>query len=80
MSCGTHQSDNQTHYNAVHSFTKRIWKKRGVTLRTELGDEKILAEGTLDFVSFSYYRSNTISKASKVNVILGDPNPYLLPA
>ena len=43
----------------------------------EPGDEEILAAGPLDFVSFSYYRSNVISTQTKVNVISGDPNPYL---
>lgn len=59
------------------SYAKDIWNRRGVTLRTEPGDADILAAGTLDFVSFSYYRSNVISTETKVNVISGDPNPYL---
>lgn len=139
--CGTHKSDNQTHYNAVHnmflasakavklghaimpgamfgamyassaiypatckpedvfshmrqrretyyfidtmvrgyypSYAKDIWTRRGVTLHTEPGDTEILADGTLDFISFSYYRSNVISAETKVNVISGDQNPYL---
>lgn len=59
------------------SFAKRIWKNRGVELHTQPGDDKILRDGTLDFVSFSYYRSNVIAKDTKVNVIRGDLNPYL---
>lgn len=43
----------------------------------EPGDEKILKEGTLDYISFSYYRSNVISTETVTNVIGGDPNPYL---
>lgn len=36
-----------------------------------------VAAGTLDFISFSYYRSNVISTETKINVIGGDLNPYL---
>lgn len=59
------------------SYAKDIWNRRGVELHMEPGDEEILAAGPLDFVSFSYYRSNVISTGTKVNVISGDPNPYL---
>ena len=59
------------------SYSKDIFKRRGVTLNTQPGDAETLAAGTLDFISFSYYRSNVISTESKVNVISGDPNPYL---
>lgn len=141
VSCGTYESDNQTHYNAVHnmflasaqavkmghtmmpgsqfgamyalseiypatcrpedvfrhmqcrreslffidvmargyypSYTRDLLGRRGVTLHTQPGDDKILAEGTLDFISFSYYRSCTVSTSSKFNVLGGDLNPYL---
>jgi 6-phospho-beta-glucosidase len=40
-------------------------------------DAQILKEGTLDFISFSYYRSNVISASTKANVLGGDVNPYL---
>ena len=62
---------------AYPAFARDIWTRRGVTLHTEPGDDEILAAGALDFVSFSYYRSNVISAETKVNVISGDPNPYL---
>ncbi len=59
------------------SYAADIFCRRGVTLHKEPGDDEILREGALDFVSFSYYRSNVISTETKVNVISGDPNPYL---
>lgn len=59
------------------SYSNDIFNRRGVTLHTETGDEKILKEGVLDFISFSYYRSNVISTTTKSNVIGGDSNPYL---
>ena len=48
-----------------------------MTLHTEPGDDAILAAGALDYVSFSYYRSNVCSTETRMNVIGGDPNPYL---
>ena len=59
------------------SYSGGLLARRGVMLHTEPGDTEILAEGTLDFISFSYYRSNVISAETKINVIGGDPNPYL---
>ncbi len=48
------------------------------TLYTQDGDDKILRKGTLDFISFSYYRSNIIStETTNFNVLGGDLNPYL---
>lgn len=59
------------------SYTGDLFGRRGVTLHTEPGDEEILKSGTLDFVSFSYYRSCTVSTETRFNVIGGDQNPYL---
>lgn len=59
------------------SYAKDIFARRGVDLHTEPEDEEILKGGTLDYISFSYYRSNVISTETVTNVIGGDPNPYL---
>lgn len=59
------------------SYAADLLRRRGVTLHTQPGDDDILAAGALDFISFSYYRSNVISTETQVNVISGDPNPYL---
>ncbi|MBR3327618.1 MAG: glycoside hydrolase family 1 protein [Atopobiaceae bacterium] len=142
-SCGTHASDNNTHYNAVHNmmlasaravalghklmpgslfgtmyafsvfypatcrpedvfaqmqkrrqtfyymdtmmrghypaFAREIWQQKGIELRWEEGDEDTLAAGPLDFVSISYYRSNTIGASSEraTEVMGGEGNPHL---
>ena len=142
-SCGTHNSDNNTHYNAVHNmflasaravklghemmpgsmfgtmyafsafypatckpedvfaqmqkrrqsfyyidtmarghypcFAPEMWREKGVEIRWEDGDEETLAAGPLDFVSISYYRSNTICDGHPraKEVMGGDGNPYL---
>ena len=61
------------------SYSADLLGRRGVTLTAKLpGDEEILREGTLDYVSFSYYRSNIIStETTNFNVLGGDLNPYL---
>ena len=64
------------------AYAKSLWKKHGVTVRMEPGDEEILKQGTVDFYTFSYYMSNCISadkdaEASGGNLIAGQKNPYL---
>ena len=142
-SCGTHASDDDTHYNAVHNmflasaravrlghemmpgsmfgtmyassafypatckpedvfaqmqkrrrtyyyidtmarghypaYAADIWARKGITIKWEAGDEETLASGPLDFVAFSYYRSNTIAADSPRadEVMGGEGNPYL---
>jgi 6-phospho-beta-glucosidase len=63
---------------AYPAYASDLLARRGVTsIRTEPGDDRILADGKLDFVAFSYYRSCTVSATSSFNVVGGDPNPYL---
>ena len=47
------------------SFARSFWDEYKVTIRMEENDEEILKEGTLDFYSFSCYRSTTIGKDDK---------------
>lgn len=55
------------------------FEKNGVTLAVEPGDAAILKEGTIDYISFSMYRSTTCTPDSelKMNVLSFDSNPYL---
>ncbi len=60
----------------------RDLEKRGFEIRMEPGDLEILKEGTVDFVSFSYYMSMTESvdpnaERTPGNTVLGVKNPYL---
>lgn len=55
---------------------------RGIEIKMEPGDLEILKEGTVDFVSFSYYMSMTESvdpnaERTPGNTVLGVKNPYL---
>ena len=59
------------------SYAGDIWRTRGVKLDIRPEDREILREGTLDFVSFSYYRSCTVNAESPRLTIGGNANPYL---
>ena len=61
------------------AYALDIWREKGVEVIMEMSDEQTLAAGTLDFVSISYYRSNTIAADSPraKEVMGGEGNPYL---
>lgn len=57
-------------------------ERQNIVLKTEEGDQELLKEGTVDFISFSYYNSSVIStkevkEGSSGNQIGGAKNPYL---
>ena len=66
-------------------YPRLIWRdleKRGIKIQMEPGDVEALAEGTVDFMSFSYYNSMTESTDPDAprtpgNTVLGVKNPYL---
>lgn len=66
-------------------WAKKRMEQAGVVLDTRPEDEEVLAKGTVDFVSFSYYSSRCISadpevlkqKARGNAVIKAVVNPYL---
>ncbi len=61
-----------------HPYVKEIWNHHHVgTLDISDEDKDILFEGQLDFVSFSYYRSNTTQAGDPWFNVGGNPNPYL---
>lgn len=60
----------------------RDLEKRGFEIKMEPGDLEIIKEGTVDYVSFSYYMSMTESvdpnaERTPGNTVLGVKNPYL---
>ncbi len=64
------------------SFMNRYFKKHGISIKMKQDDEKILANGKCDFLSFSYYSSLTISSSHNAkkehgNMAVGGKNPYL---
>ena len=64
------------------AYAKRLWERKGITIKMEDGDADILREGTVDFYTFSYYMSNCITvdpnaEATEGNIGAGCKNPYL---
>lgn len=61
-----------------HPYAKSVWQHHGFdNLEISEEDKKILFEGQLDYVSFSYYRSNTTKAGDPWFNVGGSPNPYL---
>lgn len=66
---------------AYPAYLNKYFAERGISITLEPGDEEELTN-TVDFISFSYYMSTTISadddKQSEAgNIITGVKNPYL---
>ena len=64
------------------AYAKRLWERKGISVKMEPGDLEILKEGTIDFYTFSYYMSNCITvdpnaKGTEGNIVAGAKNPYL---
>lgn len=66
------------------SFAKRIWKENSIDLEISEEDKKDLAEGTSDFLAFSYYSSNCVTThpqengvTATGNLVSGVKNPYI---
>ncbi len=67
---------------AYPAYADRFFEESGITIKKEPGDDEILANGKVDFYTFSYYMSSCITadeNAAKSggNLIGGSPNPYL---
>ena len=64
-------------------YAKRFFKENDIEIEFADGDKELLAENTVDFLSFSYYMSSTeTSEPEKYeqgvgNILGGFPNPYL---
>lgn len=64
------------------AYAKRMLREMGVSIETEPGDEEILRNNTVDFLSFSYYMSMISSndpnyEITSGNLLSGKKNPYL---
>ena len=68
---------------AYPAWAPRFWREEGISFEQMPGDAEILAAGCVDFFSFSYYKSSTVSSdptvpIAKGNVFYDDAkNPYL---
>ncbi|MBR1742391.1 MAG: family 1 glycosylhydrolase, partial [Lachnospiraceae bacterium] len=86
------QKKNREHYffidvqvrGAYPSYSRRLFQEKGIHLDITEEDERILAENTVDYISFSYYSSRLTSadqelmkKATAGNAFATLKNPYL---
>lgn len=67
---------------AYPAFTNRYLKEQQATIHMEPGDDKLLYEGRVDFMSFSYYMSSVTAHSADGekaagNMMMGKKNPYL---
>ncbi|MCR3759058.1 6-phospho-beta-glucosidase [Clostridium felsineum] len=65
------------------NYAKKMLERKGIKLNIEEGDEELLKNNTVDFISFSYYASRltsadpNINKSTEGNVFATLKNPYL---
>ena len=64
------------------AYAKRLWKKYNFELEVSEEDKKLLEEGHVDFMTYSYYHSGVISAKpleadAGGNLMMGAKNPYL---
>ena len=50
------------------SYAKKFLERKGYTIEMGPDDEKILAEGTVDYIGFSYYMTNVVNSQSHVDL------------
>ena len=67
------------HYPA---YAQRIWRENDVTIDWQEGDLELLEKGKVDFFTYSYYMSATVTTHEGAemmggNMALGGKNPYL---
>lgn len=76
--CGDVQAKGKYSY-----FAKRYWQTHKLNIDIQANDEEILSKGTVDYFTFSYYQSTTVtadkneSSIQKGNFVQGVKNPYL---
>jgi len=59
------------------NYQLSYFDQHGITVNKEEGDDDLLRNHTLDYISFSCYRSTTVSKDSEYDMMVMDPNPHL---
>ncbi|MHA3692060.1 6-phospho-beta-glucosidase [Yersinia enterocolitica] len=67
---------------AYPAYTKRLFREKGISIATQVGDDDILKH-TVDFVSFSYYASRCASadmndhNSNAANIVKSLKNPHI---
>ncbi|KAE9565552.1 6-phospho-beta-glucosidase [Companilactobacillus paralimentarius DSM 13238 = JCM 10415] len=63
-------------------YMNRFFRENGIVISKEKGDDEVLKNGTVDFVTFSYYPTGCVQakeekKSNGAINAFGTPNPYL---
>lgn len=65
----------------IPTYLNRVWKEQGVTVEFTDEERKLIHEYTVDFFSFSYYRSSTVDVDTEAGMdtggLTGKANPFL---
>ncbi len=65
----------------IPTYLNKVWKQQGVTVIFTEEERKLIKEHTVDFFSFSYYRSGTYDASVEISGdtggLTGRTNPYL---
>ena len=56
------------------AYKLREFDRKGIVRPIQEGDDKILREGTVDFLSYSYYFTMVCGKGTKLDLTLGSPD------
>ena len=68
-------------FGEIPGYVKRTWRDKGVTINIDPEEAKIMKENTIDFYSFSYYRSSVYDKGAALFAdtggLSGVTNPFL---
>lgn len=59
------------------NYSHRIFRDKHIHINKCTGDDEIIKTYTLDFISFSYYRSTIVGAQTEVDIMGGELNPYL---
>lgn len=68
---------------AYPAYARKEWEREGFHIEIEPGDLELLAEGTVDYLAFSYYQTHAVTDdATKMKEVSGGfakavDNPYL---
>lgn len=66
MMLSVHEMQENFMFTDVHvrghypNYVKKAWERNNYNIKMEADDEKILAEGTVDYIGFSYYMSKAV--------------------
>lgn len=68
-------------FGEIPGYVKRVWRENNIDIQLDEDELKLMKENTVEFFSFSYYRSSVYDKQDALNGdtggLIGKENPYL---